>query len=329
MVQQWAERMRANDVAIVTELDSASSALDMLERRRARTGVLVATYARAQHGPSSRALSELDFDLILHDSPPQPFTNEVEDLNFRARRAIALIGWERLASTTLQWPILWVMNPEQLVNDGFLPVDVPIESTAEELALRQEAVGVLREYAAEQGRSFILPSDSMPTLHARLLTLTSEAAGRTELVDRVWALLDRMESSGVADSRLSALDNALTMARRDGASCVVLAATPRDVTYIADYLDHTGRTPRAVLTGATRRADRRASWFGLEPGDCLVSTHASCEPMDDLPGNIAVILWPSSANRRALDGLFWTDEMASRIRVFELSEANPLDVPTR
>src|SRR5260221_10184886 len=66
-MQQWAERLRADEDLRVIVLDSASSSLDLLDRQDAGTGVLLATYAQARHGLSGRALAELDFGLILHD----------------------------------------------------------------------------------------------------------------------------------------------------------------------------------------------------------------------------------------------------------------------
>ena len=64
LVDQWAERLRADEGLRVTVLDSARASLELLDGEDTGVGVLVATYARVHQGLGGRALAGLD-GLIL------------------------------------------------------------------------------------------------------------------------------------------------------------------------------------------------------------------------------------------------------------------------
>jgi superfamily II DNA or RNA helicase len=320
-VDQWIERLRGSEDPPVAIPISASSALDLLERRsRLQTGVLVATYASTTHGPGSRMLSDLDFGLIVLDPPPLSLTSQIEGLTSSARRVIAITDG-RQRSWWAQWPLIWHMTYEDLVRSGYVtaPVSVLYEATAEEHALRDEALSLLREYASRRGDPMILPSDSLPTLHARLLTLASDRLEHEDLSEQAWTLLDRMEGSLASDSRLVAMDRILEQETAAGARCIVIASTRIDANYIAEHIASTGRSPR-VLSGATRSADRRSALSALGPGDCLVATRAMSESADGWPADSAVILWPT--NGSVFEAPYLTVAGAPGVTVYELSESS-------
>ena len=326
LARQWVERLRASEDPPVTVLISASSALDLLERgSRLRTGVLVATYAMTRHGPGSRVLSELNFGLIVLDQPFRSLSHEVERLTSRARRVIAIV--DRLQDIwPSRWPLLWAMTDEHLARRSYpAPVSVLYEPSSEERALRDEAVIVLREHASRRGEALILPSDSLPELHARLLTLASETPEDEDLSGQAWTLLDRMEGSLASDSRLAAMDRILDRETRAGARCVVIASTWTDAKYIAEHIASTGKAPRAVLSGATTVADRRFALSELGPGESLVATRVVSESADGWPTDTTVILWPSPVNRRVLEALYFTADDTPDLTVYELLESSHFD----
>jgi hypothetical protein len=272
-------------------------------------------------------LSELDFGLIVLDQPFRSLSNEVERLTSRAQRVIAIV--DRLqGSWSSRWPLLWDMTSEDLARGNYpAPVSVLYEPTLEERALRDAAVSVLRERASRRGDRLSLPSDSLPELHARLLTLASETPEDEELSERAWTLLDRMEGSLASDSRLMATDWILEREAGAGARCVIIASTRTDAKYIAEHIASTGKAPRAVLSGATATADLRSVLSGLRPGESLVATRVVSELASGWPSDSAVILWPSPVNRRALAALCWSAEGTPGLRVYELHESSHLDVP--
>jgi hypothetical protein len=331
-VHQWAYRLQDAGDTPVAILTGASAALDLLEGQpRRHAGVLVATYARTGHGPSSRALSELDFGLLLHDSPFQRFPNEVERLNSRAGRVIAIVDPSQVSARQPQWPILWDMTSEDLVGNGYpASIDVPYEPTSEETALREEAIGVLREDALQGHTRLGLRSDSIPELHARLLTVASNPSGDEDLSNQAWRLLDRIEGVLAPDSRLVALGRLVERETSEGARCVILAPTRTDAKYIADHLTNTGRAPRALLSAAMVHSDRRSALAALSPGECLIVTHPISESIDDWPTNLTVILWPSPNNQQVLSRLFLATENSLSIKVLELKEIHsPRNLPSK
>jgi hypothetical protein len=244
-------------------------------------------------------LSDLDFGLIVLDPPPLSLTSQIEGLTSSARRVIAITDG-RQRSWWAQWPLIWHMTYEDLVRSGYVtaPVSVLYEATAEEHALRDEALSLLREYASRRGDPMILPSD---------------------LSEQAWTLLDRMEGSLASDSRLVAMDRILEQETAAGARCIVIASTRIDANYIAEHIASTGRSPR-VLSGATRSADRRSALSALGPGDCLVATRAMSESADGWPADSAVILWPT--NGSVFEAPYLTVAGAPGVTVYELSESS-------
>src|SRR5487761_498174 len=328
LARQWVERLRASEHPPVTVLISASSALDLLEgRTRLRAGVLVATYAMTRHGPGSRVLSELNFGLIVLDQPFRSLSNEVERLASRAQRVIAIVDRSQDFWSS-RWPLLWDMTGEDLARGNYpAPVSVPYEPPSEERALHDEALSVLREHASRRGDPLILPSDSLPELHARLLTLASDTPEDEDLSEQAWTLLDQMEDSLASDSRLVAMGRILEREAGAGARCIVIVSTWTDAKYIAEHIASTGKAPRAVLSGATAAAERRTALSGVGPGESLVATRQVLELADDWPADSAVILWPSPVNRRVLEVLYLTAEGTPGVAVYELRESSHLDTP--
>jgi superfamily II DNA or RNA helicase len=322
LVDHWAERLRADESLRFIVLDSASSSLELLDEQDSGTGVLVATYARARYGLSGRALAELNFGLILLDQPRLPFPEEVSRLTSRAREGIALLHREQAGDARLNWPTLWNVTSEQIIPEHRLnSIQIPVHSTPQERALRDEGTGLLREDAGRRGRPLNLASDSLPALHARLLSLASDLREPSEFAPRAWQLLDRMEGSFAQDSRLAALDDFLSKATGEGRRCVVVTAMAADADYIADHCAEVGHKPQAVINGAMKAADRRSALAGLRPGEFLVATHVLIESRDDWPADVTVILWPSPANRFVLNELAWIAESSRGLTVAEINEA--------
>lgn len=330
LVEQWADRLRARDIA-VTVLDSATVALRLLEGDPERRGrVLVATYTRATHGPTSLALSEMNFELIVHDQPTPGVTKQVDRLHSRAHHVVALV--EPLSTGFWSnWPLLADITLEDAYRGAGHPlfVDVPYELSAEERKLRSEAAGLLSEHAARRGTPPLVSSDSRADLHARLLTVASGAtpdggAAREQrslrdddLSDRAWRLLDQIEGSQDVDPRLDALDTILEEHLGREVSCFILASTPMDARYIADHLAGSGHKPRAVLTVEDPLAERRSSLQSVGPGEIIVATHGACSFFEGWPSRSVVISW-SSRNHRELREVLTTVDEASGVRVFRL-----------
>ncbi len=325
LARQWVERLRASEHPPVTVLISASSALDLLEgRTRPRAGVLVTTYALTRHGPGSRVLSELEFGLIVLDQPFRSLSNEVERLASRAQRVIAIVDHSQDFWSS-RWPLLWDMTGDDLARGNYpAPLSIPYEPTSEERALHDAAVTVLHEQASRRGDQLVLPSDSLPELHARLLTLASETPEDKDLSEQAWTLLDRMEGSFASDSRLVAMDRILEREARAGARCIVIVSTWTDAKYVGEHIASTGKAVRAVLSGATTAADRRTALSGLGPGESLVATRLALELAYGWPADSAVILWPSPFNRRVVEVLYSTAE-GTGATVYELRESTHLD----
>jgi hypothetical protein len=240
LVEQWAEQLGADENLQVTVLDSAHSSLDLLDGGEASSGVLITTYARVRRGLTGRALAELDYRLILLDHPQLPFPEEVSRLNSRTQEEIALLPRRREGGKALNWPTLWTVTPEQIIpTNRLVSIQIPVQSTPQERALRDDIASLLREIAVRSGKPFSLPSDSFPTLHARLLEVASDSLEPSKFTKRAWQLLDRMEGSFAKDSRLVALDKFLSTVTGEGRRCVVVTATSIDAKYIADHCTST------------------------------------------------------------------------------------------
>ena len=199
-------------------------------------------------------------------------------------------------------------------------MQIPAHPTPQERALRDDAAALLREDAARSGQRLLLPSDSLPALHARLLGVASDSREPGELARRAWRLLDRMDGLLTQDSRLAALDGYLSRTTGEGGRCAVITATIEDASYIADHCAEAGRRPRAVISSTMKPADMRAELAGLRPGEFLVATRALIESRDGWPPGVTVVLWPSPASRSVLDDLTWIAEGSSGLTVAEIRE---------
>ncbi|WP_338597130.1 tetratricopeptide repeat protein [Saccharopolyspora sp. SCSIO 74807] len=324
LVQQWVDRLRGDSLVPVTDV-TAEVALDLLEKPATRrTGVFVATYAATQHGPSSRALSQLDFGIIIHDEPPAELDAAFERLHLRTSRAIAVVNFPHQLRWGPQWTQLWTISIEKLLADGYLtPIGVPFTPASDERDLRDKAISLLSESAAHSEVPFALRSDSLPELHAQLRSLASVQPGRNEFAARAWALLDRIEDSLGDETRLKAVHDAVSGALRTGARCIVLAGTPTDATYIAGHLTDCGTPPSAVITASTSPAERRSLLARLAPGECLIATHVVSESADGWPIGSRVILWPSPSNRWVLGKLLVIAQRTPSLSVVELIQERP------
>lgn len=298
MAQQWALLLR-EEGAPVLRLDSAQAALEVLEERpKHPTGVVVTTFQRLLRGPSSRVLADLDYALVVLDDVPSGLLDRVEWLPARAQRLLLLTSKAQLDSAFERWPIVWTTTYEQLVNEGHMAVtDVPYELTSEERTVRDDAIRVLQDSAARRGHLSAPHGDSVPALHAMLLALASDPT-ESQLSERAWAVLDRMEAMRTVDSRLVAVDKLAQQATENGGRCVIMAYARADVRYIADHLASLGKTPSAVIDAMTPGEDRRSALRELAPGGLIVATTVLCEPADLWPARITVVLWPTPNRRR-------------------------------
>jgi superfamily II DNA or RNA helicase len=322
LVDQWAERLRADEGLRVTVLDSARTSLELLDGEDTGVGVLVATYARVRQGLGGRALAGLDYGLILLDQPKLPLPDEVSRLASRAREGIALVHGGKTGQAPLGWPPLWDAESwrADLPPDRLVSVQIPARPTQQERTLRDDATALLREDAARSGQPLVLPSDSLPSLHARLLGLASDSREPRELARRAWQLLDLMEGPLTQDSRLAALDGYLSRTMGEGGRCAVITAAVEDASYIADHCAEAGRRPRAVISSTMKTADMRTELAGLRPGEYLVATRALIESRDGWPPGVTIVLWPSPASRSVLDDLTWIAEGSPGLTVAEIRE---------
>ncbi|MBE1563593.1 DEAD/DEAH box helicase family protein [Nonomuraea africana] len=328
MAHQWEELIQDQGDSSVRVMSSTSDALDILEKQASdRAGILIATYARAHHGPSRRALVGHSFGLIVHDQPlrsmPDEISRAIDSLNSKAVQAIALVDSADVSKASLRWPLIWEISPQRLLETGYVPLrftQVPYAPSAEERELRSEAMDVLRAHANEKGVPFFLLSDSLPAMRQRLLALVSELSENSVLAQRAWSILERMEAVQGEDSRFTALDEVLGRPDVADSRCIVVAATVTDSHYIASHLEDTGRMPRAILSSRSTESDRRAILARLERGECVVATHVVAEYVGDWPTEVTIILWPSSGNRRAINNAFRFTDAWPTTNIFELSE---------
>lgn len=325
IAEQWALLFRAEDSDVLV-LDSAAAALDFLERQPAHpTGVVVATYARLLHGPSSRVLADLEFGLVVLDEPPRSLPEQTDWLYASAERLIGLTSRSRADLGDEDWPIIWTTTNEQLASAGHIAVtDVPYDLTSEERAIRDEVLGVLRKYGVDNDRPLALQDDSAPALHSKLLTLASNP-GKEDLAERIWTVLDRMEAMRTVDTRLDVLDRVSQQVTKNGGRCVIMSYSPVDTRYIADHLVSVGRVPFARVDANTPIAERRSALVELAPGGTLVATTALCESADLWPSETTVLLWPSpSGQPRVPMELAMVVEVRPDIRVSALRDASVL-----
>ncbi|RSM86369.1 hypothetical protein DMH04_14530 [Kibdelosporangium aridum] len=335
IIEQWAYRLRESVDVPVIVLDSSSTALQLLEQSLVPHGyVVLATYARASHGPSRLALSELNYGLIIHDTPFRAFSDKVEQLNYRAEHVIALTNQET-TRTEIEWPLLADITSDDVTHDSGLAtvVDVPFVLSNEERALRAEIVELLTEYGVSAGVPLRLASDSKPHLHTLLLDLTSSGdypekksgsdLGYTKvdaaLAERAWGLVDRIENAP-ADSRVRVLEQVVEKETSSGARCIVVAPTATDAYYIAGYLDGSGNRHCAVLTTEIPMTELAPELDGLMPSQPIIVTTPIFAHIERWAAGSTVVLWPSPRSRRSFGELPGTSDTYSEIRVLRLTE---------
>ena len=302
LVAQWAARLEADSVEPVVLLTGANAALAILEELDApRNGVIVTTHASVQHKLSGEALSSMEFELAIYDYPLGPPFAETAESRLSVRRTVTLVDRQEEAWTGL--PVIWHMTMQDMVNKGLINATrFFYEEEPDERELRGAAVTALAEYKRSSGTPLVLPSDSLPELHSRLLTAAAGTSPRDDLADRMWNVLDRMDAFPGPDSRLQALDQVLDGALAMNARCVVIAPTTTDASYIAEHLNGTTRTPRAVISNRMRADDRRSAMASVGPGECVVATPV-VTPSERWPENTTLILWPAPFNDRLLPSL--------------------------
>jgi len=302
LAAQWTTRLEAAGVERVVLLTSASAALPILEGVDVpRNGVIVTTHASVRHRLSGEALSSMEFELAIYDDSPRPPFAEPTEPRLSTRRAITLVDRQEDGWTSP--PVIWRMTLRDMVDKGLINATrFFYEEEPHERELRDAAVTALAEYARNNGTPLVLPSDSLPALHSRLLTAATGAHLRDDLADRMWNLLDRMDAFPGPDSRLQALDRVLDGVLASKARCVVMAPTTTDASYIAEHLNGTHRTPRAVISSRMRADDRRSAMASVGRGECVVATPV-VTPSERWPENTTVVLWPAPFNDRLLPSL--------------------------
>ncbi|MFI1996302.1 hypothetical protein [Actinoplanes sp. NPDC020271] len=303
LAAQWADRLTAAGVKPVLVLTGASAALSLLERGSAPpNGVIVTTYAAARHRLNQRALMGIEFELVIHDHPLSAFADQAEEVNFRARRAVALMDHHEDAWA--EWSTIFTVPTQSDAEIHSIPlVRFYYEETRHERRLRDAAVEALEQYSSRAGAALALASDSLPVLHSRLLTAAAHLSEKENLSEVVWSILDRMDNLAVSDSRLEALDQVLGRLIKAGKRCVVVAATVTDANYIAEHLRGAVQSPGSLISGSNSFEERKLTLEGLGRGEYLVATSVLLTADVRWPAKTTLILWPSPINKRLLTGL--------------------------
>ncbi|WP_144118304.1 DEAD/DEAH box helicase family protein [Catellatospora sichuanensis] len=239
MVNQWAQRLReagVPEVRVITsdvaqELADSSSA-------RPSTGVLLATDARAQHGPVRKVLESITFALCVFDS-------------------MLLVGNDSLprifqvasgSARTIVVANLWSRGNPRWPSDATV-----IEMSLDELAGTRQAE--IKTYhvlldAAEQSvlgdaaRLLDNPDRmrSRAAMHSSLVRLAREAEGEQEATyaaDDIWGVVDKLEALG-PDARLAALTATVRSLRDAGPVLIVTSRLLADVEYVYRHLVESG-----------------------------------------------------------------------------------------
>jgi len=332
LAEQWRDRLSEENNLALTLL-TADTALDLLEHPHDQRGqVLVAIYASATHGPSRRALAELDYGLIIYDDLVDLTLDRLGSLNDRAQRVIALSSPS--SSQVPDWPVAVDITAADLeaATGGVLVSQILFTSSQTESGLQREVDQLLDEYAGNAvGRRDRAGEMSIASLHALLLDLAADLpqapetgeredrAKRNRLLRRAWNLIDRVESIPATDSRLHALDNALAAELARGSRCLIIAVKVSDLSYIASHLASTGRPPAALVTSHTAAADRKRALQSLQPGECIVAGAGISPHLDDVPTPYTVILWSGNLGRII-------DQVAGveGVRILQLAEVERL-----
>ncbi|MEV4545246.1 hypothetical protein [Micromonospora echinaurantiaca] len=281
---QWAVRLADQGVA-VRLLTGASDALELLESLdRPGDGAIVTTFSRLQRGPSRRALADVRPGLLIWDHPPASLSVQV---NNQAQQVVALISPGH-GQHWAQWAVLLTVDWEALHGRAHPPVhEVPFEVSRDELELRSEAGALLRDLGVEPSQRW---SDSLPSLHARLLARATDAS--EHLSTQVWAVLDRIENEPPDDGRRDVLRRMLAGVASLSRPCLVVAPTPADAVYTADQLAGTASAPVPVIDATLSAAGRRSVLAGLAPGKCMVATPVVDDLWHELPIDCVLVLLP-------------------------------------
>ncbi len=282
--RQWAARLADRGV-VVRLLAGASDALELLESLdRPRDGAIVTTFSRRQSGPSRRALASVRPDLLILDDPAASLPVQLGD---QARQVVALVS-EGEGQHWAQWPVLLAVGTEVLQDRGHPTVHVvPVEVSREELELRTEARVLLRNLGVKPPQPW---SDSLPSLHARLLARATDAD--EHLSTRVWAVLDRIENVPPDDGRRDVLRRTLAGVASLSRPCLVVAPTPADAVYTADQLAGPASAPVPIIDATLSAADRRDVLAGLAPGQYVVATPVLDDLWHELPIGCVLVLLP-------------------------------------
>lgn len=334
VAEQWRDRLTDDDNETrVTVLETSEAVLGLLDDPVAESGggrVLVATTGKAISGLSGRALSELDYGLVILDEEHTRGMALMERL--RADRCIALTSSpDQLAR---EWPIVAVISlPDVVAAIGRPLFDTVWHAPSEiESLLQQDADQIFRDYAEVSAAwDARRAGKSLASLHTALLDVAAALEHDAELrgaqtrpvleliLRRVWNLLDRVEDASDEDSRLRSLDDVLAAEQVDGNRCVVMAVKVADVSYIAAHLANVGRQVVGAVTSSTERLERETAFRSLNPGQVLVAGVGLAAHLANVPVPYTVILWSSAGLTQVIDRVGATDGV--RIRV--LAEEGP------
>lgn len=284
---QWAVRLADRDV-VVRLLAGASAALELLESvDRPQDGVIVTTFSRLRSGPSRRALAGVHPDLLIWDGPAASLSVHLGD---EAQQVVALVSSGDVQHWA-QWPVLLAVDTAGLQDHGHPAArEVPFEVSREELELRTEALALLGSLGVNPAQPW---SDSLPSLHARLLARATDAG--EHLSARVWAVLDRIENVPPDDDRRDVLRRTLARVASLSRPCLIVAPTPADAVYTADQLAGPASAPVPVIDATLSAADRRSTLAGLAPGQCVVATPVLDDLWHELPIGCVLVLLPFPA----------------------------------
>lgn len=321
LAAQWAGRLEAAAVSPVILLTGADTALGILEKTDVpRNGIIVTTQASIQHKLVSDALAALEFELAIYDDPHMPPSMESNDLRVHARRIIYLVSGLGDAPTgqpiILQTGVADIIDKYMANSTRFLYEEDPGERD-----LRVAAMAALGEYAQGYGTPETPASDSLPVLHSQLLTATTRVPSTGNLADRIWQILDRMDTFAGPDSRLQALDRVVGRALATNARCVVMAPTVTDASYIAEHLSVVFRAPHAVITSRMKVGDRQSVLASTNPGEYVVATPVAV-PARRWPENTTLILWPSPGNKELLPRLALPGSDVSLVEMMSVVSSN-------
>jgi superfamily II DNA or RNA helicase len=188
----------------------------------------------------------------------------------------------------MQWPVLLAVGTEVLQGHGHPAVrDLHYWVTPDERALRADARALLRDLGAVPPQPW---SDSLPSLHARLLTHVTDTA--EQHATRLWAVLDRIENAPANDRQRDLLRRTLADVASQSRPCLLIAPTIVDAVYTADQLTAVTSKPIVVIDATLSASERRSALARLAPGECVVTTPVLDDLWDELPIGCVVVILP-------------------------------------